>query len=112
MTDDTALETSPERPAPAGTRLGELWQILPEEAACTAGGELTIGGVAVSELAARFGTPLHIMDEAGLRRQMRQLLGGLRERWPRSEVLFASKSLPIIEMYRIAEQEGLCIDVA
>lgn len=112
MTADIASPASSERPAPAGTRLGELWQILPEESSRTSSGELAIGGVAVSELAERFGTPLHIMDEAGLRRQMRRLLGGLRERWPRSEVLFASKSLPIIEMYRIAEQEGLCIDVA
>lgn len=45
------------RPAPEGTRLGELWRILPEESTVSADGVLEIGGVAVTELAERFGTP-------------------------------------------------------
>ena len=48
------------RPAPEGTRLGELWRILPEEATASGDGVLEIGGVAVTELAERFGTPLHV----------------------------------------------------
>lgn len=104
--------SSETQPDPTGTRLGELWSILPEESSRTAGGELAIGGVAVSELAEQYGTPLHIVDEAGLRRQMRRLLSGLRERWPRSEVLFASKSFPVVGIYQAAQQEGLSIDAA
>jgi diaminopimelate decarboxylase len=104
-----------DRPTVPGTRLGELWEILPE---CSSrvdganGGELAVGGVGVSALAERYGTPLHIMDETGLRMQIRRFLTGLRERWPNSEVLFASKSLPVVGMYRVAQEEGLSVDVA
>ncbi|GAA1059952.1 diaminopimelate decarboxylase [Agromyces bracchium] len=100
------------RPAPAGTRLGELWRILPEEATATDDGVLEIGGVAVTELAERFGTPLHVYDEVGLRRQIRRFVDGLHARWADSDVLFASKSLPAVGMYRIAQEEGLSVDVA
>lgn len=103
------------QPAVAGTKLEELWSILPEESSRVdgdTGGELAIGGVAVSELAERFGTPLHVMDESGLRRQIRRFIDGLSERWPNSEVLYASKSLPAVGMYRVAQEEGLSVDVA
>lgn len=100
------------QPTPAGTRLGELWRILPEESAASADGVLEIGGVSVTELAERFGTPLHVYDETGLRRQIRRFVEGLRERWPNSEVLYASKSLPAVGMYRVAQEEGLSVDIA
>ena len=100
------------RPAAQGTRLAELWEILPEEAGSDERGVLTIGGVAVDELAERYGTPLHIVDEEGLRRQARRFSEGLRERWPNSEVLYASKSFPVVGMYKLAQEEGLSIDVA
>ncbi|MBC9937227.1 MULTISPECIES: diaminopimelate decarboxylase [unclassified Leucobacter] len=100
------------QPAPAGTRLDELWRILPEESAASADGVLEIGGVSVTELAERFGTPLHVYDETGLRRQIRRFVEGLRERWPNSEVLYASKSLPAVGMYRVAQEEGLSVDIA
>ncbi|MDR6905087.1 diaminopimelate decarboxylase [Agromyces sp. 3263] len=103
---------TPTRPAPDGTRLGELWRILPEEATANDDGVLEIGGVAVTELAERFGTPLHVYDEAGLRRQVRRFVDGLHERWPNSDVLFASKSLPAVGMYRVAHEEGLAVDIA
>ncbi|UIP57720.1 diaminopimelate decarboxylase [Agromyces marinus] len=103
---------TPYRPSPEGTRLGELWRILPEEAAASADGVLEIGGVSVTELAERFGTPLHVYDEGGLRRQARRFVDGLRTRWPNSEVLFASKSLPAVGMYRLAQDEGLSVDIA
>ncbi|MDJ0339381.1 diaminopimelate decarboxylase [Cryobacterium sp. PH31-O1] len=100
------------QPAPPGSRLGELWRILPEESGTTADGVLEIGGVTVTELAERFGTPLHIYDETGLRRQIRRFIDGLSSRWPNSEVLYASKSLPAVGMYRIAQAEGLSVDIA
>jgi diaminopimelate decarboxylase len=90
----------------------ELWSLLPEHSGVGADGVLTVGGVAMTELAEAFGTPLHILDEDGLRAQARRFVGGLRERWPSSEVLFASKSLPIGAMYRLAAEEGLSVDVA
>lgn len=100
------------QPAPAGTRLGELWDVLPEESSSTSNGVLEIGGVSVADLAAEYGTPLHIVDETGLRRQIRRFIDGLSERWPNSEVLYASKSLPAVGMYRLAQEEGLSVDIA
>lgn len=89
-----------------------LLGILPEHSEIGKDGELRIGGVAVSELAEHYGTPLHVYDERGLREQARRFANGLRERWPNSEVLFASKSLPAVAMYRLAHEEGLSIDIA
>lgn len=101
-----------DRPALEGTRLAELRDILPEGSGRGADGELTIGGVSVRELADQYGTPLHIIDESGLRLQIRRFVDGLRERWPNSEVLFASKSFPVVGMYRVAQEEGLAVDIA
>src|ERR1700749_999697 len=89
-----------------------LSHVLPEESSVDAGGQLTIGGIPVVELARRYGTPLHVIGEAGLRRPMRRYVSGLTARWPNSEVLFASKSLPILAMYAVAASEGMSIDVA
>lgn len=90
----------------------ELLALFPEESGITADGQLTIGGCAVGELARQFGTPAYIMDEVGLRRQIRRFVDGLATRWPNSEVIFASKSLPCVAMYAIAQAEGLSVDVA
>lgn len=100
MTSTTALD------------LAAIAPVLPEEAAVSAAGELSIGGVTVTELARTVGTPAYVFDEAGLRRQIRRFVDGLARRWPNSEVLFASKSMPTLAMYAIAESEGLSVDVA
>ena len=92
--------------------LPDLWEILPEESSANDRGELTIGGCSVVDLAKTYGTPLQVIDEAGLRRQMRRFVHGLKSRWANSEVLFASKSLPIVAMYAIAAAEGMGVDVA
>jgi diaminopimelate decarboxylase len=89
-----------------------LSHVLPEEAAVDERGQLAVGGIPVVDLARRHGTPLHVIDETGLRRQMRRYVDGLAARWPNSEVLFASKSLPILAMYAVAAAEGMSIDVA
>lgn len=98
---------------PSGnTKVEGIWDLLPENSAATSTGVLAIGGVPVTELVAEYGTPLHIFDEKGLREQARRFRQGLRSRWEDSDVLFASKSLPIVAMYKLAAEEGLCIDVA
>lgn len=86
--------------------------VLPEESELTPAGELAIGGCRVSDLAAEFGTPAYVFDEAGLRRQIRRFTDGLTQRRPNSEVSFASKALPAVVMYAIAASEGLSVDVA
>lgn len=89
-----------------------LLSLFPEESGVSADGVLTIGGCSVSDLAERHGTPAYVIDESGLRRQIRRFIDGLAQRWPNSEVLFASKSLPCVAMYALAQSEGLSVDVA
>lgn len=89
----------------------DLLSLFPEEATVS-GGELAIAGCRVSDLADRYGTPTYVIDETGLRRQARRLKDGLAQRWPDSDVMFASKSFPCLGMYALAGAEGLCIDVA
>jgi len=86
--------------------------VFPEESGISETGELTIGGCAVSDIADRHGTPAYLIDEVGLRRQARRFIDGLAARWPNSEVIFASKSLPCVGMYALAQSEGLSVDVA
>lgn len=109
---DTTTNGRHDRPAPVGSRMSELWSILPEHSGVDESGGLEIGGVSVTELARQYGTPLYVYDEAGLRSQIRRFVDGLAQRWPNSQVLFASKSFPAVEMYRLAQEEGASIDIA
>ena len=84
---------------PSGTRLNEKKELL-------------IGGCSASELVAAFGTPALIIDEAALRNRARRYKDGLRSRWPNSEVIWASKSLPLTSVFRIIGEEGLGVDIA
>lgn len=95
------------RPIPAS-----LARVLPVHTGIDGSGSLTIGGCSVPELAQQFGTPLFAFDETGLRETMRRYREGLTLRWPNSRVCFASKSLPCVAAYAIAQAEGLSVDVA
>ena len=90
----------------------DLLPLFPEHSSVTRDGELVIGGVGVTELAGRFGTPAYLVDEAGLRGQARRLRDGLAARHPDSEVVFASKSFPCLAVYKLFAAEGLAVDVA
>ncbi|ATE58209.1 diaminopimelate decarboxylase [Actinosynnema pretiosum] len=90
MTGEPALETGL---WPLGTRLER--------------GELLLGGVPATELAARFGTPCQVLDEGTVRARAR----AFREALPEAEVVFAGKALPCREVYRWVADEGLSLDV-
>src|SRR6516162_4320678 len=94
----------------AGVR--DLLPLFPEHGSATPDGELAIGGVGVRDLAERFGTPVYVVDEAGLRNQASRFKDGLAARYPDSEVVFASKSLPCLAVYKLFAAAGLSIDVA
>ena len=90
----------------------DLLPLFPEHSSVSPDGELAIGGVGVRDLAERFGTPAYIVDEAGLRNQASRFKDGLAARHPDSEVVFASKSLPCLAVYKLFAAAGLSIDVA
>jgi diaminopimelate decarboxylase len=75
-------------------------------------GHLEIGGCDVTELAAEFGTPLYVMDEAAIRQNCRSYLKAFRDRYPKVEVSYASKAFLCLAMCPIIEEEGLNLDVA
>ena len=49
-------------------------QVWPERAHRDADGRLVVGGVAVTELAERFGTPLYVVDESDARARAARIL--------------------------------------
>lgn len=75
-------------------------------------GHLEIGGCDTTELATEFGTPLYVMDEAHIRAQMRAMKRAFQSLHPETEVIYASKAFSCLAIARIADEEGLMIDVA
>ncbi len=75
-------------------------------------GHLKVGGCDTVELADEFGTPLYVMDEMHLRQQCQQYRQSFAERLPAATICFASKALTTTAICRIAEQEGLSLEVS
>jgi diaminopimelate decarboxylase len=85
--------------------------VLPRTASQT-DGRLTVGGRALQDVAAEFGTPAFVIDEQGLRETAREYLEAFRSRHPRTDVHFASKAMPCAPVIRVLAEEGLGCDVA
>jgi diaminopimelate decarboxylase len=71
-------------------------------------GVLTIGGIDVRDLAARFGTPAFIMDEADVRSRAREYVEAFGEQ---TQVAYASKAFCSRAVLRWVTEEGLGVDV-
>lgn len=75
-------------------------------------GELTIGGIAATELSRIYGTPLYVMDEDKIRTACRIYRDAIDKYYGGNGlVLYASKAFCCKQMCRIANEEGLGIDV-
>jgi diaminopimelate decarboxylase len=88
-----------------------LFDVLPRSAD-TRDGRLQVGGVALADIAAEFGTPAFVADEQGLRDTAREYLDAFTSRHADTDVHFASKALPCAPLTRILAEEGLGCDVA
>jgi diaminopimelate decarboxylase len=88
-----------------------LFDVLPRTAE-TRDGRLEVGGVALADVAAEFGTPAFVADEQGLRDTAREYLEAFASRHADTDVHFASKALPCAPLTRILAEEGLGCDVA
>ena len=86
--------------------------LLPEGATIDDTGELRIAGCRASDLAARYGTPLYVVDEGALRARVRRFRTALEQGWPNSMVHFASKAFPSTSAYQLMAEEGVGVDVA
>jgi diaminopimelate decarboxylase len=83
-----------------------LASLLPDTAELTES-DVLIAGVSLAHLAATYGTPLFVYDEATLRARCAEAAAVFDD-----GVAFASKSFLCGAMARLAVEEGLCVDVA
>jgi diaminopimelate decarboxylase len=111
----------------ASTSLAPDWLLPPDDANALAGGVwpasarrgddgiLQVGGVAVTALRQRFGTPVYVIDEDEVRAHARRTLGAFRAAAERhgvqARVYYAGKAFLCAEVVRWVAAEGLAIDV-
>ena len=74
-------------------------------------GHLFVGGCDTVELAKEYGTPLYIMDETTVRENCKLFVDSMKKNYKKSLVLYASKALNCLELCRIANDEGMGLDV-
>ena len=89
--------------------------VWPAHAARDASGSLHLAGVDARELAARFGTPLYVMDEADVRRRAQHARECFDREFARigsmAKVYYAGKAFLCAEVARWVTEAGLSIDV-
>ena len=83
------------------------WHLLPDTASVDDDGGLRIGGCDLQALAAEFGTPLFVYDEAHLRARCREAVEVFD-----GNVAYASKAFLCLAMARLVHEEGMAVDVA
>src|SRR5437016_13754671 len=84
-----------------------MLELFPESAAVE-DGELVVGGVRTSEIAAEFGTPLVVYCEQTIRSQAL----AYRSVDPDALVVYGTKAFPNIALMRLLAAEGLGADVS
>ncbi|MCH4250392.1 MAG: diaminopimelate decarboxylase, partial [Microbacteriaceae bacterium] len=90
-----------------------LW---PDTARRDADGEISLGGVPVSTLAERFGTPLYVVDAATVRTQAHALHSAFADAFAplgqEPTLYYAGKAFLCAQMVRWVRELGLSLDVA
>ncbi len=82
-------------------------RLLPMTATVDERDRLSIGGVDLIDAAEEFGTPLFVYDEVHLRARCREAV----EAWG-DGVAYATKAFLCQAMARLADDEGMCLDVS
>ncbi|HEY0453659.1 diaminopimelate decarboxylase, partial [Actinophytocola sp.] len=88
-------------------RAGLVAGVWPASARLDDSGDLVVGGVSMTRVAAVFGTPAYVLDEAEVRRQCRAYRAAL----PEVEISYAGKALLTRAVARWMREEGLGLDV-
>jgi diaminopimelate decarboxylase len=91
--------------------LDRLRAVLPDTAAVTEKGRLSVGGCDVVRVASEFGTPLYVFDEATLRRMCSEYREEFGRRHRDSLVIYAAKAFINRGLAAIIKEEGLGLDV-
>jgi diaminopimelate decarboxylase len=76
------------------------------------GGRLFVEDMPAAEIAARFGTPIYVMSENGLRRRIRRYIQAFQEQWPEGpvHVLPSIKANFSLALRHLLTQEGVGCD--
>ena len=82
-------------------------KLLPLTTTCGEDGRTFVGGRDLCDLAEEFGTPLFVYDEHHLRLRCREALWTFG-----SGVAYGSKAFLCLAMAKLADEEGMHIDVA
>ena len=90
--------------------------VWPESAERRDDGELVVGGIAASELAAEYGTPLYVYDEADVRGRATRTRTAFHDAFEAigasAKVYYAGKAFLSVGVARWMNELGLYIDVA
>ncbi len=89
---------------PSGSGPPSIW---PRSAAPLGQDDLAVGGVPLTEIADRFGTPAYVLDEDEVRHRCRAYLRA----FPDADVCYAAKAFLCRAMVHWVHEEGLGLDV-
>ncbi|WP_329075145.1 diaminopimelate decarboxylase [Streptomyces niveus] len=81
--------------------------VWPASAVSAPGGDLSVAGVSLLELAERYGTPTYVLDEGEVRSRARAWVRAL----PEAEIVYAAKAFLCRAVVDWMEEEGLGLDV-
>lgn len=75
-------------------------------------GHLTVGGCDTVDVCEKYGTPMYLMDEERIRDNMRRYKNAIDKYYGgKGLCLYASKAFSALYIYKVAEEEGLGVDV-
>ncbi len=107
--EDSHAVAVPDRPEAAADVLALAPNVWPQNAVRNDDGVVSIAGVPLTDIAAEFGTPVFVIDEADFRARCREIsaaFGG------GEYVHYAAKAFLCTEIARWVDEEGLSLDVA
>jgi diaminopimelate decarboxylase len=74
-------------------------------------GHLVFDGCDVTELAKKYGTPLYVLSETAIRERCGRIKMHFTDKYSNVQVLYASKAMSSMAIYKIISEEGMGIDV-
>lgn len=74
-------------------------------------GHLVFGGCDTVELAKMYGTPLYVMDAAAIDEKMKECQQAMAQCFEKHKVFYASKAFCAMAVYKMAQKNGLHLDV-
>lgn len=99
----------PQRPRDTNELFELAANVWPSNVVRDDSGMVSVAGIAVAELAAEFGTPLFVVDEADFRGRCREMAAAFGDG---ENVRYAAKAFLCSEIARWVNEEGLSLDVA